>query len=373
VLAGWFAGLAASRETVSRERVEMSMRKIWIVGVVAGVFAAPVAGAQVNPANGPAAASAAAQSAVSTPPMDDWGKLVAANNLDAKGNSPFHLGMTFQLYDLTGKPTETGSFESWWPGVGRIRSFVKLAGLNEDGSAPDGADAATVRNAYLVSQLMEAAVHPVPTIVSSGGMVTKPLNSGKFQLSCTGPKPSQAEAMNALLETACMTPNSTDVLTMQGLSGNLTMLRPKTGKFRDTFVAMELRILYLRMDAIAGKMTGLQVYDPANARAESSEAAVSRPPVVRISGGVFSGHRLSFVEPKYPVEAKKAHLSGTVLLLAVIGRDGVIRRLVPIASTASMFTEAATEAVRQWRYSPYLLNGEPTEVDTTITVNFAIN
>jgi TonB family protein len=365
---------SGGRSGFDGERVEMSMKKILFVGVAFGTFAVLIARAQAeSPESRPTVASAGVQGAVPTPPIDDWGKLVASNNLDAKGNAPFHLGMTFQLYDLKGKATETGSFETWWPGVGRRRTLVKLAGLNEDGSAPDGADATTVRNAYLVSQLVESAVHPVPTIVSSAGMVTKPLSSGKFQLSCTGPKPSQAEAMNALLEIACVMPNSTDVLTMQGLSGNLTMLRPKTGKFHDTFVAMELRILYLRMDAIAGKMTGLQVYDPANAKVESPSAAVPGTPVVRLSGGVFSGHRLSFVEPNYPTEAKIAHLSGTVLLNAVIGKDGVIRRLVPIASTDSMFTGAATEAVLQWRYSPYLLNGEPTEVDTTITVNFAIN
>jgi len=307
------------------------------------------------------------------PATDDWGKLVAANNLDAKGNTPFHLGMTFQLYDLKGKPTETGSFETWWSGVERRRTVVKLAGLNEDGSAPDGADAATVRYAYLVSQLIEAAVHPVPTMESPAGTVTKPLKSGKFQLECTGPKPGPVPAMNAQLETVCVAPNSTDVLAMQGLSDNLAMVRPRTGKFHDSFVALELRIYYLRVDAIAGKLTIMQAYESANLKAEAPLATASEPSAVRISGGVISGHRIKFVVPNYPAEAKISHLSGTVLLNAVIGKDGVIRRLVPLASTDSMFTEAATEAVRQWRYSPYLLNGEPAEVDTTITVNFALN
>ena len=307
------------------------------------------------------------------PSSNDWGKLVAANNLDVKGNAPFHLGMTFQLYDLKGKPTETGSFETWWPGVGGRRTLVKLAGLKEDGSAPDGADDATVRYAYLVSQLIEAAIHPVPTMEPPAGTVTKTLSSGKFQLECTGPKPSPAEAVNAQLDTVCVAPNSTDLLTMQGLSGNMTMLRPKTGKFHDTFVAMELRIYYLRTDAIDGKLTALQAYDPANAKVESPSTTLSEAPVVRVSGGVISGHRIKFVEPNYPMDARVSHLGGSVLLNAVIGKDGVVRRLVPIASTDSMFTESALQAVRQWRYSPYLLNGEPAEVDTTVTLNFAIN
>jgi periplasmic protein TonB len=71
--------------------------------------------------------------------------------------------------------------------------------------------------------------------------------------------------------------------------------------------------------------------------------------------------------------AKVAHLSGSVLLHAVIAKDGSVQSLVPIASTATVFVDSAMEAVRRWRYSPFLLNGEPTEVDTMITVNFGLN
>jgi TonB family protein len=319
------------------------------------------------------AVSARSQGAVQASPMDDWGKLVAANNLDVKGNAPFHLGMTFQLYDLKGKPTGTGSFETWWPGVGGRRTLVKLAGLNEDGSAPDGADAATVRYGYLVNQLIESAIHPVPTMESPGGTVTKPFTYGKIKLECTGPKASPTEAMNAQPATVCAAPDTTDVLVLHGLGGQLQMLRPKTGKFHDTFVALELRIYYLGMEAIEGKTTTLQASGPAVLQEETPAGKTPGPSVVRTSGGVISGHRIKFVGPSYPMEAKISHLSGTVLLNAVIGKDGVIRRLVPLASTDSMFTDSAMQAVRQWRYSPYLLNGEPTEVDTTITVNYALN
>jgi TonB family protein len=317
--------------------------------------------------------NARAQGAAQAPPTDDWGKLVEVNNLDVKGNTPFHMGMTFQLYDLSGKPSATGSFETWWTGVGRRRTVVTLAGLNGDGSAPEGADARTVRDAYLVSQLIELAIHPVPSMPSSAGMVTKPLRSGKFELECTSPKSSSTEAMDAQLGTVCVAPNTTDVLTMQGFGGHVTVLRPKTGKFHDTFVGIELRIYYLGRDAIAGKLTIMHANDSTDAKAATPVTTPSEPGVARISGEVIAGHRIKFVEPRYPEAAKISHSSGSVLMNAVIGKDGVVRRLVPIASTDSMFTDSAMDSVRQWKYSPYLLNGEPTEVDTTITLNFAIN
>jgi len=65
---------------------------------------------------------------------DEWGKLVAANNLDVKGNTPFHLEITFQLYDLDGKATTKGTVEDWWAAPGSERVIVHMAGLNEDGS-----------------------------------------------------------------------------------------------------------------------------------------------------------------------------------------------------------------------------------------------
>jgi protein TonB len=68
-----------------------------------------------------------------------------------------------------------------------------------------------------------------------------------------------------------------------------------------------------------------------------------------------------------------AHLSGTVVLRAIISKEGTIQQLSVASTTNQMFNNAALDAVRQWRYKPYLLNGEPTEVDTTITVNFTLN
>jgi protein TonB len=72
----------------------------------------------------------------------------------------------------------------------------------------------------------------------------------------------------------------------------------------------------------------------------------------------------------YPPIAKQAHVQGAVVLHAIIGKDGRIKNLSVISGNA-MLTQAAVDAVQNWKYKPYLLNGEPTEVDTTVTVNFS--
>jgi protein TonB len=89
----------------------------------------------------------------------------------------------------------------------------------------------------------------------------------------------------------------------------------------------------------------------------------------RVSSGVVSGLKISGGNPTYPPIARAAHVSGAVVLHAVISKTGTIEKL-EVISGPEMLRTAATEAVQNWRYKPYLLNGEPTEVDTQITVNF---
>jgi protein TonB len=94
------------------------------------------------------------------------------------------------------------------------------------------------------------------------------------------------------------------------------------------------------------------------------------PQRVRISQGVTAGLLLRKVEPSYPVIAKAARVEGNVVLKAIIDKDGTIQDL-QLVSGHPMLVPAAIEAVRKWRYRPYLLNGQPVEVETTITVIFA--
>jgi protein TonB len=98
---------------------------------------------------------------------------------------------------------------------------------------------------------------------------------------------------------------------------------------------------------------------------------VATPQRVRVSSGVSQGLRIKFQQPNYPPLARQARIQGTVILHAVIGKDGAIENLT-LVSGHPMLAPAAIEAVKQWRYKPYLLNGEPVEVDTEIQVNFTL-
>lgn len=92
----------------------------------------------------------------------------------------------------------------------------------------------------------------------------------------------------------------------------------------------------------------------------------------RVSGGVAQGLLIQDVKPIYPKIAQAAGVQGEVILQAVIGKDGLIKNLRAISGNP-LLVKAALDAVQQWRYRPYLLNGEPVEVETQITVRFTVS
>jgi periplasmic protein TonB len=94
---------------------------------------------------------------------------------------------------------------------------------------------------------------------------------------------------------------------------------------------------------------------------------------VRVSQGVTQGLVIHRVQPTYPQMAKIARVQGNVVLAAIIGKDGTIQNLHVVQSSSPLLNQAAIDAVKQWRYKPYILNGEPVEVDTTVTVTFTLN
>jgi periplasmic protein TonB len=98
---------------------------------------------------------------------------------------------------------------------------------------------------------------------------------------------------------------------------------------------------------------------------------VATPARVRVSQGVSSGLLIKKVQPNYPPLARQARIQGQVLLQAQISKDGSIENL-SLISGHPMLAPAAIEAVKQWKYKPYILNGEPVEVETQITVNFTL-
>ena len=126
---------------------------------------------------------------------------------------------------------------------------------------------------------------------------------------------------------------------------------------------------------VAGGVPGGQMGGVIGGIISSAPVAVPKvatPQKVRVSQGVSEGLLLHKVTPNYPPLAKQARIQGAVVLQATIGKDGNIQNL-RVLSGHPMLTQSALDAVRQWKYKPYLLNGEAVEVETTVQVNFTLS
>ncbi len=93
---------------------------------------------------------------------------------------------------------------------------------------------------------------------------------------------------------------------------------------------------------------------------------------IKVGGNVTAAKIINRTTPNYPPLARQTRISGTVRLHAIIAKDGTVQQL-EVLSGHPLLVQAALDAVRQWRYQPTLLNGEPVEVDTTVDVIFSLN
>jgi len=120
---------------------------------------------------------------------------------------------------------------------------------------------------------------------------------------------------------------------------------------------------------ICASALALSTHVEATSAVSGTPSSSSGP--VKVSAQVMAGNKLSGPDPEYPEEAKKAKIQGTVVLGAVIDKDGIVREL-RVVSGPKELRISSLDAVRQWTYKPYLLNGNPIEVETSINVTYTL-
>jgi len=100
-----------------------------------------------------------------------------------------------------------------------------------------------------------------------------------------------------------------------------------------------------------------------------AQESPKQPKRIRISSGVAEGLLRHKVDPEYPWEARQRHITGDVLLWIVIDKSGNVAS-IRVEKGRPILVDAAVEAVKQWKYRPFVLHGEPVEVDSAIKIEF---
>lgn len=157
----------------------------------------------------------------------------------------------------------------------------------------------------------------------------------------------------------------------------MKVLKPGFAVYRAPQVALEPgRDLAMTVKLEIGSLTDnvdVQAKGATKASLSTDAASKPKPTRIRIGGNVEAAKVLTKVQPIYPESAKAAGVQGTVVLHVIVSKDGRPLQLEVVNSEVNPdLARAAVEAVSQWRYQPTLLNGEPVEVDCTISVNFKL-
>jgi TonB family protein len=303
-----------------------------------------------------------------------------ASDLTKMEAKPWHLVLAVTLFDANGKSPVEGTIEYWRSGEESRRVITVGASseteVHHEGQTFLGHSGEALPDTAL--DVFAKFMHPGPAESDISG--TEPelrkQSFGKVTLDCvmlSQPIKRVAFAPLGLFPTYCLTHDG-DHLVVSYDFGSETVTVNRQGRFQEHDVPVEFSLAEGLVTVAKAKVTTLAGFVPANdfflPGALPSLASVR---AARISSGVMAGNILSKVQPEYPSSARAGHVSGSVVLRAMIGRDGHVHQLRVMSAPDPDLAIAALAAVRKWTYKPYLLNGEATEVDTTVVVNFNLS
>lgn len=302
------------------------------------------------------------------------------SSFDLTDTRPWHLKLAVNLFDDKGNPKEAGTLEEWWLAPHRWRavystpSFSAAQVENEEGQfSTKGAGEPPL----LLRLLHDQIVHPLPSAEEVGGARLKLRKDaiGKIPLDCILLEPEMKSGSFlplGMVPTFCFD-RDRDSLRTSSNFGFEFAVRNSLGRFQGRWVPLDTTVFQSSLKAASAHVATLSEL-PAGSdeviRSEGLEARAAE--TLKVSGSVMNGQRLSNEAPRYPDDAKRNHRSGTVVLRATITRDGRVQSLQLASVPDADLAIAAMEAVRNWKYKPFLVNGLATEVDTTIVVNFSM-
>lgn len=322
---------------------------------------------------GPAALLRAADDAAAL--KERLHRVAELNSIADPKLKPWHLKISYQLFDDKGKPIEQGTIEEWYSGE-------KLWKIVYTSPSFSGTDLMTGGGEYITSHLsvptaietvQNETTNPIPSTkdADASELVLRPLTMSNVPFDCImleQPMKQKEGIPLGLFPTYCLGQGN-DSLRLSFDFGSDAHMRSRLGTFQGRQVPIDLSIMSGATTVITSHVDALEIVDiPKDTFAPT--AALEKVGTLPIDYPVVAGRRLTSVPAVYPEDAKAKHVEGKVTLQGLIGTDGKIYSLRLVSAPSVSLALSAMTAVRQWTYEPYQLNGRLVNVDTTITVNF---
>lgn len=306
-----------------------------------------------------------------------------AYDFDDVSLKPWHLTGRYQLFDENGKPGEEGEYEYWWTAPGVYRStWSRPGGTRTDWHTADGRTISVASGKRILAierELRDLLVNAVPDISKlapgEAEFEKDEFKVGKVNLPCaTVSLRKQKDGRTPTVPgvragTYCFEEPGLFLAVEHHPEADYTEfhhLRKTQGRVIAGEIMRSFNGRYLFKYSL-NEITSIDAKDPAlnpttDAKATADDATSKSP--------TAQSHPVNKVPPIYSPAAKSTHTTGSVLLDVLIGTDGKVHDVVVLGSSSPLLTQAAKDAVGQWQYSPYVVDGEPQEVSTGVKVIF---
>ena len=337
-----------------------------------------------------------AQTPSNAPNLKDPEALLAAaqasNGLAGDDLKPWHLQADYEVFDAYGKPLSTGTFEEWWAAKNKWkRSYTGSHYTGTEYHLPEGTahepedwtpvpwPESLIATKLLFSPVPARKKNPAVFTDEKGAHAVQPprltiypLPGSKPPLNCVVPAAQFGNQYPAAFGNYCFSQGSPDLRLSH--VDSLDSIYNKLAQFQARIISLESEIACDHHPVIKLHVKSLAALSP-----EGGDPFIPTTPVnptasgngtVPIAGAVIAGKKLSGPTPEYPIAAKSNGEQGVVILSGRIDKQGSIANLEILESPSPLLSDSAMKAVLKWKYQPYLLNGSPVDVETTINVNF---
>ena len=294
---------------------------------------------------------------------------------------PWHLTVSYQLYDEAGKPAEQGTFQYWWasPKVHR-RSWSRPGAARSEWVTSDGKYAVLQTGTEITwfeKWLAESLLSPLPMVPQTGPtklqMKRKTIKVAHTEFPCVVVTPLALGFTDKTESTSYCYDPGTPLLRFMYSFGVLTTGFDRVGKTQGRYLPLGVAIAEGPRSILTAKVdSATPLYSEDPALTPDPNALKSEAMPVALPQSVLTGSLIKKQMPVYPGEAKAARQQGIVVLAAIVGIDGHVHDIQVIESPSKAFTASATEAASHWEYKPYTLDGKLVEVETTITVEYSM-
>ncbi len=328
-------------------------------------------------AQGANSASAAGAQSSGTMPNDPGTLLNMAakvNGLSGPNLHPWHLKASYQTFDLKGKPQDSGTYEEFWISDKKYRSSYTSAGFMQTDIAADGHLYRSGDQDWpglLEATVREDLTEPIPELSFQDFKLDEEKRSvGSVKLLCVTLTSAQRYALSDLY---CFSQDQPVLRSTSAHGADQTIFNGIV-IFQGRGIAKDIRMEHRGNPRLFVHVETIESISQVNEAlfVPPSDAMAIPTDETKLPKEAANAFRVLTVQPAYPVLARANYVQGTVVVQATIGKDGSVIAATAVSGPREL-RQSAVDGVRQWRFRPFLILGEPVEVETQWDVVYTLS